>query len=50
MNSHTTTNQKQAPIIEESRETRPDYWESWGGGCKSIILAVIEWGVKQKLK
>jgi hypothetical protein len=45
MNSHTTTNQKQAPIIEESRERRQDYRGAWGGGCKSIIPAAIEWGV-----
>ncbi len=32
MNSHTTTNQKQAPIIEESRERRQDYQGAWGGG------------------
>jgi hypothetical protein len=46
MNSHTTTNQKQALIIEECRERRRDYRGAWGGGgCKSIILAAIEWGV-----
>ena len=42
INLHTTTNQKQAPIIEESRERRQDYRGAWGGGCKSIVLAAIE--------
>ncbi len=29
---HATINQKQAPIIEESRERRRDYRGAWGGG------------------
>jgi hypothetical protein len=32
MNSHTTTNKKQEPIIEESRERRQDYQGAWWGG------------------
>ena len=31
INLHTTTNQKQVPIMEESRERRQDYREAWGG-------------------
>jgi hypothetical protein len=31
MKSHTTTNQKQVPIIEGSRERRQDYQGAWGG-------------------
>ncbi len=31
INLHTTTNQKQAPIMEESRERRQDYRGTWGG-------------------
>ncbi len=31
INLRTTTNQKQAPIMEESRERRQDYWGAWGG-------------------
>jgi hypothetical protein len=45
MNLHTTTNQKQAPIIEESRERRQAHRGVRGGGCIFIILAAIEWGV-----
>ncbi len=30
INLHTTTNQKQAPIMEESRERRQDYRGAWG--------------------
>jgi hypothetical protein len=41
---HATTNQKQALIMEESRERRQDYRGAWGG-CKSIVLAMIEAGV-----
>jgi hypothetical protein len=40
MNLHTTTNQKQAPIMEESKERRGDCRGS-AGGCKSIILGAI---------
>ncbi len=40
MNLHTTTNQKQAPIMEESKERRGDRWGS-AGGCKSIVLGAI---------
>ncbi len=50
INLHTTTNQKQAPIMEESRERRQDYRGAWGGRCKSIVLAAIEWGVHIKTK
>jgi hypothetical protein len=50
INLHTTTNQKQAPIMEESSERRQDYRGAWGGGCKSIVLAAIEWGVHIKTK
>ena len=37
---HTTTNQKQAPITEESKERRGDHRGS-AGGCKSIVLGAI---------
>jgi hypothetical protein len=40
MTLHTTTNQKQAPIMEESKDRRGDHWES-AGGCKSIVLGAI---------
>ncbi len=40
MNLHTTTNQKQAPIMEESKDRRGDCRGS-AGGCKSIILGAI---------
>jgi hypothetical protein len=50
INLHTTTNQKQAPIMEESRERRQNYRGAWGGGCKSIVLVAIEWGVHIKTK
>jgi hypothetical protein len=40
MKLHTTTNQKQAPITEESKERRGDLWGS-AGGCKSIVLGAI---------
>jgi hypothetical protein len=40
MNLHTTTNQKQAPIMEESKERRGDRRGSTGG-CKSIVLGAI---------
>ncbi len=31
INLHTTTNQKQVPIMEESRERRQNYRGAWGG-------------------
>ncbi len=40
MNLHTTTNQKQAPIMEESKDRRGDRRGSTGG-CKSIVLGAI---------
>ena len=40
MNLHTTTNQKQAPIMEESKDRRGDHRGS-AGGYKSIILGAI---------
>jgi hypothetical protein len=40
MKLHTTTNQKQAPIREESKERRGDHQGS-SGGCKSIVLGAI---------
>jgi hypothetical protein len=40
MKLHTTTNQKQAPITEESKERRGDSRGS-AGGCKSIVLGAI---------
>jgi hypothetical protein len=40
MNLHTTTNQKQAPIMEESKNRRGDCQGSTGG-CKSIVLGAI---------
>ncbi len=40
MNLHTTTNQKQAPIIEESKDRRGDRRGS-AGGCKPIVLGPI---------
>jgi hypothetical protein len=40
MNLHTKTNQKQASIIEESKERRGDNQGS-AGGCKSIVLGAI---------
>ncbi len=36
--------------MEESGERRQDYRGAWGGGCKSIVLAGIEWGVYIKTK
>jgi hypothetical protein len=36
MNLHATTNQKQVPIIEESKDRRGDHQGS-AGGCKSIV-------------
>ena len=44
MNFHTTTNQKQADAEEERRQRRRDHRGAWEG-CKSIILAAIEWRV-----
>jgi hypothetical protein len=44
MNLHTRTNQKQAPIMEESKERRGDHQGS-ARGCKSIVLGAI--AVKQ---
>jgi hypothetical protein len=41
INLHTTTNQKQAPVMEESKDRRGDHRGS-AGGCKSIILGAIE--------
>ncbi len=40
MNLHTTTNQKQAPIMEESKDRRGGRWGS-AGGCKSTVLGAI---------
>jgi hypothetical protein len=40
INLHTTTNQKQAPIMEESKDRRGDRRGS-AGGCKSIVLGAI---------
>jgi hypothetical protein len=40
MNLHTTTNQKQALIMEESKDRRGDHQGS-AGGCKSIVLGAI---------
>ncbi len=40
MNLHTTTNQKQVPIMEESKDRRVDHQGS-AGGCKSIVLGAI---------
>ena len=40
VNLHTTTNQKQAPIMEESKERWGDRQGS-AGGCKLIILGAI---------
>ncbi len=40
MKLHTTTNQKQVPIMEESKERRGDCRGS-AGGCKSIFLGAI---------
>ncbi len=40
INLHTTTNQKQVPIMEESKERRGDRQGS-AGGCKSIVLGAI---------
>ncbi len=40
MNLHATTNQKQVPIMEESKERRGDPRGS-AGGCKSIVLGAI---------
>ncbi len=37
INLHTTTNQKQAPIMEESRERRQDYRGAWGGGVNPLF-------------
>ena len=45
INLHTTTNQKQAPIMEESVGRGGKTIGKHGGGCKSIVLAAIEWGV-----
>jgi hypothetical protein len=40
MNLHTTTNQKQAPIMKESKDRRGDRRGS-AEGCKSIVLGAI---------
>ncbi len=40
MNLHTTTNQKQALIMEESKDRRGDRRGS-AGECKSIVLGAI---------
>ncbi len=40
MNLHTTTNQKQAPIMEESKDRKGDCRGSTGG-FKSIVLGAI---------
>ncbi len=40
MNLHTKTNQKQAPIMEKSKDRRGDCRGS-AGGCKSIVLGAI---------
>ncbi len=40
MNLHTTNNQKQVPIMEESKERRGVHRGS-AGGCKSIIFGAI---------
>ncbi len=40
MNLHTATNQKQAPIMEESKDRRGGHQGS-AGGCKSIVLGAI---------
>ncbi len=40
MNLHTTTNQTQASIMEESKDRRGDRQGS-AGGCKSIVLGAI---------
>jgi hypothetical protein len=40
MNLHTTTNQKQALIMEESKDRRSDCQRS-ARGCKSILLGAI---------
>ncbi len=40
MNLHITTNQKQALIMEESKDRRGDHRGS-AGGCKSIVLGAI---------
>ncbi len=40
MKLHTTTNQKQAPITEDSKERRGDHRGS-AGACKSIVLGAI---------
>ena len=40
MNLHTTTNQKQALIMEESKDRKGDRRGS-AGGCKSIVLGAI---------
>ena len=42
INFHATTNQKQVDTVEEIRERRRGYRRA-RGGCKSIILATIEW-------
>ncbi len=40
MKLHTTTNQKQVPIMEESKDRRGDNRRS-PEGCKSIVLGAI---------
>ncbi len=40
MNLHTTANQKQVPIMEESKDKMGDRRGS-AGGCKSIVLGAI---------
>ncbi len=39
-NLHTTTKQKVAPIMEESKDRRGDHRGS-SGGCKSILVGAI---------
>jgi hypothetical protein len=43
--AHTTTNQKRAGVTQGGIERWRDHRGAWGGGCKSIILAMIKWGV-----
>ncbi len=45
MMEHTTTNQKRAGTMQGGIERWRDHRGVWGGGCESIVLVTIEWGV-----
>ncbi len=50
MMAHTTTNQKRAGATQGGLRGGATIGGHGGGGCKSIVLATIEWKVSSKLK